>query len=155
MNTRKGMTILEVLVVVAVLGVLLGIVAVNLPNDHLQVNQAAQAMAQQFSRARLEAIKRDRYAGITVSPSGSGSYSVCVAQPYQRTCASGDEIQTIAFGSGSMANVKLASTAFSAFMFDPRGIPISGTSGNITLSNASGSYQAVVNVTAAGKAEVQ
>lgn len=149
------MTILEILVVLAVLGVVLGIVAVNLPNGHIQVNQAAQALAQQFTRARIEAIKSDRYAGITLTTSGPGSYTVCVAQAYQRTCTTGDAIQTVTFGAGSLAKVKLASAAFTTFMFDPRGIPVSGTSGAIALSDASGSYQSVVNVSAAGRAAVQ
>lgn len=155
MDNRSGMTMLEIVLVLAIMGILLGAALVILPNDHLQVNQAAQGLAQQFTRARLEAIKNDRFAGITLSTSGAGSYAVCVAQPSASTCASGDEIQTVTFGSGATAKVKLASTPFTAFMFDPRGIPVSGTSGSITLSNTAGTYQAVIAVTAAGRAAVQ
>lgn len=155
MTQSRGMTILEILVTLAIMGALLGIALVSLPNDHLQVNQAAQGLAQQFNRARLEAIKNDRFAGITVSTSGNGGYSICVAQDGSRTCVTGDEIQTVSFGTDATAKVKLVAAPFSAYMFDPRGIPVSGTSGAIKLSNRSGSYVAQVDVSAAGKATVQ
>lgn len=142
--------------IVAVLGVLLGIGFVVLPNDHAAVNQAANGFARQFPRARIEALKSDAFAGIAMSTTGDGSYYVCVDQDNNHLCSTSEAVQTVTMGQGANAKVRLTSvsTGFTEFMFDPRGIPMS-TGGTVTFSNPSGTYSVAVAVTAAGEASVQ
>lgn len=157
MRTAKGITLLEMVLVAAILGVLLAITFVSLPSDHTPVNQAARGFAEQFPRARLEALRADAFAGIFVSTSGSGGYAVCVDQNDNQQCDSGEAVQTVAMGGGSFPKVHIvgSSTTVAKFLFDPRGIPFAATGGNVVFSNPSGNYTVTVNVTAAGKATVQ
>ncbi|MEJ2288016.1 MAG: GspH/FimT family protein [Deinococcales bacterium] len=150
------MTLIEMVIIVAVLGILLGIGLVVLPNDHAAVSQAANGFARQFPRARIEALKSDKFAGIAVSTSGDGSYYVCVDQNDDRQCSTSEAVQTVDMGKGANSKVRLASTSsgFTQFMFDPRGIPMSA-GGSVTFSNAAGTYSVTVAFTAAGEASVQ
>lgn len=150
------MTLLELVIIVAVMGILLGIGLVVLPNDHAAVNQAANGFARQFPRARIEALKSDSFAGVAFSTTGDGSYYVCVDQNGDRQCSPSEAIQTVPMGHGSNGRVRLSatSTGFTEFMFDPRGIPVSA-GGTVTFSNAGGSYTVTVAVTTAGEASVQ
>ena len=156
MRAPTGVTLLEIVVIMAVMGVLVGVGLVVLPNDRAPVNQAANGFARQFPRARIEALKSDRFAGVAVSTSGSGSYYVCVDQNDDRQCSPSEAVQTVTMGQGANGKVRLSavSTGFTQFMFDPRGIPMS-TGGTVTFSNAAGTYSVNVAVTAAGEASVQ
>lgn len=156
MRSQRGLSLIELVVVVAVLGILLAITILVLPNGRVAVNQAAQGFAQQFPRARLEALKNDAFAGVAFSTTGSGSYYVCVDQNGNRQCDPSDAVQNVPMGQGSNGNVRLSalSSGFTEFMFDPRGIPMD-TGGTVTFSTPDGSYSVNVAVTAAGKASVQ
>lgn len=160
MQRARGFTLIEILVVLAIAGILTGIAFVVLPNDHAAVNQAAYGFAQQFPRARIEALKNDAFAGVTVSSTGSGSYSVCVDANGNGACDAGEAVQTVSMGQGSYAKVRITCAGFAAFMFDPRGIPRVPTPntacpGVVTFANRAGNYSVDVAVTAAGKASVQ
>jgi type IV fimbrial biogenesis protein FimT len=58
--TRQGLAFLELLVVLSVLGVLLALGLPRLSPDRQAVSQAARGLAEQVTRARLEAIRRER-----------------------------------------------------------------------------------------------
>jgi type IV fimbrial biogenesis protein FimT len=155
MRTSPGLTLIELVVTLAIFAILLGIALVFLPNDHVAVNQAANGFARQFARARLEALKNDTFAGITVATTGDGSYQVCVDQNANRQCDPGEAIQSVVMGQGNDSKVRITSAAFSQFLFDPRGIPITSPAGAVTFSNPSGSYTVTVQVTTTGEATVQ
>ena len=146
---------LELVIVVAILGILLAITFVALPSDRTAVNQAARGFAEQFPRARIQALKEDAFAGIRVLTTGNGSYEVCVDQDSNRQCDTGESIQTVTMGQGDNSKIRIASSTVSQFIFDPRGIPFAASGGNVVFANPSGSYTVTVNVTAAGKATVQ
>lgn len=147
----------EMVVIVAILGILVGIAFLVLPNDRTAVNQAANGLAQQYARARLEALKNDRFAGVSILTSGNGSYYVCVDQDNDdHQCHTSEAVQTVTMGQGSYAKVRITAVSAGAaqFMFDPRGIPMN-SGGTVTFANHSGSYTTSVVITAAGRASVQ
>ncbi len=147
---------IELIIVVAILGILAGIAILVIPRGRMAVNQAANGFAHQFPRARIEALRSDTFAGVAFSTVGDGSYYVCVDQDANQQCAPSETVQTVVMGQGSYASVRLTatSTGFTQFMFDPRGIPMS-SGGTVTFSTPNGDYTVSVAVTAAGKASVQ
>ena len=56
--TRRGLTLLELLLVLGILGVFLGLALPLLSPNRLALDQAARSLATQVTRARLEAIDR-------------------------------------------------------------------------------------------------
>ncbi|HKI57702.1 MAG TPA: GspH/FimT family protein [Trueperaceae bacterium] len=155
MRQRNGFTLVEMVIVLAVVGILLAIGLVSFHPDHVAVNQAARGFADQLSRARIEALKNDAYAFVTLDTSGDGSYAVCVDQNGNAQCDAGEAVQTVSLGQGNNSQVRLASAAFSQFEFDPRGIPLTSPAGAVVFSNANDSYSVTVQVSTAGKATVQ
>lgn len=151
---RQGFTLIEVLITVAIAGILLGIAAVNIHPDRMAVSQAATGLANYIARARFEALKENTNAGLEFSTSGAGSYKLCLDLNLDGACDSGQTVDTVAFGAGDNARVHLTNATNSTIMFDRRGISLNaGTV--ITLTSRGGSYSRNVTVLASGKAEVQ
>ena len=58
--TRRGLTLLELLLVLGILGVFLGLALPLLSPNRLALDQAARSLATQVTRARLEDRKSTR-----------------------------------------------------------------------------------------------
>ncbi|RTH01729.1 prepilin [Thermus scotoductus] len=157
MRKPYGLTLIELVIVLAVLGVLLALGTGYLRSDRLAVNQAAQSLAAQVTRARLEAIRRNAFVGIQFSTQGSGGYVVFVDANRDGTFNTGDDVvQSVTFGQGNWARVKLAGvTGASTLVFDTRGIPTSFASSTLTLGNRAGTYTKTVEISVQGRASVQ
>jgi general secretion pathway protein H len=69
---QRGFTLLELIVVIAVLGLLAGIVAARGPlrSDRLELNASARALANALELARSRAIASGRVIAVTTSASG-------------------------------------------------------------------------------------
>lgn len=139
---------------VAITGVLLGIVAVVLRPNRTAVNQAATGLANFVARARFEALKDNTNAGIQFSSTGSGSYLLCLDKNLDLACDTGQTLSTVTFGAGDNARVTLTNATTPTVMFDRRGIAITGGA-VVTLTSRDGSYSRNVAILATGKAEVQ
>ncbi len=149
------MTIIELVVVLAITGVLLGIVAVTLDSSRFAVNQAANGLAASITRVRFEALKNNTNAGIAFDTTTPGSYLLCLDEDLSGTCDVGETIDAVTFGSGDLGRVRLTNaTPQSTVMFDRRGISINGAS-TVTLTNTGGSYSKTVVILTTGKASVQ
>jgi type IV fimbrial biogenesis protein FimT len=146
---------LELLVAISIIGILLSVGFVNLRPERFAVNQAATGLAAQVSRARLEAIKHNRSAGLRVVTTGNGFYQVWVDLNNNGAFNDGEAIHTVTLGQGDHGRVRLASSTVSSFMFDTRGVPLTPAGGTITLSDRSGTYQRSVVINTAGRAVVQ
>ena len=59
--TRRGLTLLELLLVLGILGVFLGLALPLLSPNRLALDQAARSLATQVTRARLEAIRSEEH----------------------------------------------------------------------------------------------
>jgi prepilin-type N-terminal cleavage/methylation domain-containing protein len=71
---NPGFTIIELLVVVAVLAILLGVGFVNLPRDRFLVNQAVERFERDVERARFNALSHNTGITFKVTPE-AGAYS--------------------------------------------------------------------------------
>ena len=153
-HRSRGITLIELLIALAIAGVLVGIAALSIHPDRTAVNQAASGLANSVSRARFEALKNNTNAGLQFSTSGAGGYIVCLDKDLNGACDSGQTLSTVSFGGGDYGRVKLTNATAGTIMFDRRGIALSGGA-VVTLANQSGSYSRNVTITATGKAEIQ
>lgn len=153
---RHGFSLLELIVVLAVLGVVLSLSAGVLNPDRQAVNQAAQSLAAQVTRARLEAIRQNAFAGLVFSTTGNGGYLVFVDRNGNRTYDANEAIQTVTFGQGDWRRVKLARVSGgTSLVFDTRGIPTDFVQIEITLSNRQGTYSKTVQISPQGRSAIQ
>ena len=154
MHQARGITLIELLIALAIAGVLTGIAALSIHPDRTAVNQAATGLANSVARARFEALKNNTNAGLQFSTTGSGSYIVCLDKNLDGACDSGQTLSTVAFGSGDYGRAKLTNATSGTIMFDRRGVALTGGA-VVTLANQSGTYSRNVTITATGKAEIQ
>lgn len=167
MRRGGGLTLIEIIVVLAVLGILLTIGLGYFNPDRIAVSQASQVLSSQVNRARLEAIRNNTNGGITVNTTGNGSYQVWVLDrnnPNNRVV-----LQTITLGQGDFPRVRCqfatltASTSSTTncpnagtynFTFDARGVPQDQGRLSIVLSNFANNYQRTVCINQQGRSQV-
>ncbi|WP_243094023.1 GspH/FimT family pseudopilin [Thermus thalpophilus] len=157
MRTPSGLALIELVIVVAILGILFALGTGYLRSDRIAVNQAAQTLAAQVTRARLEAIRRNAFVGLAFNAAGAGSYRLFVDENRNGSYDGGETvIQSVTFGQGDWGRVRLQSVSgASTLVFDPRGIPHDLNATSVTLSNWAGTYSKQVQVTPQGRASVQ
>lgn len=153
-----GLSIVELLGVVAILAILLTMGAGFLRTDRTSVSQAAQGLSSQIQRARLEAIRRNTFAGVCFSNTGSGSYSLRTASLATGVCPSGTLITEIRMGQDTLGQVRLSnegSSGFSGIVFNSRGMVSGVATTTVTLSNIANNFSKQVVVNPQGRASVQ
>ncbi|WP_105317391.1 GspH/FimT family pseudopilin [Thermus tenuipuniceus] len=157
MRKPWGFSLVELILAITILGILLALGTSYLRSDRIAVNQAAQSLAAQVTRARLEAIRRNEFVGIQFSTQGFGGYVVFVDANRDGTFNSGETVvQNVPFGQGDWARVRFtAVTGASTLVFDTRGIPTSFTPSTITLHNRAETYTKTVQISGQGRASVQ
>ncbi|MET0104379.1 MAG: prepilin-type N-terminal cleavage/methylation domain-containing protein [Sedimenticola sp.] len=78
--TQTGFTLLELLVVVLIIGLISGLATLSVGsvgNDR-RLKTEAQRIVNRFSLAMQESILQGRPVGVTLRPTGYGSWSLCV-----------------------------------------------------------------------------
>ena len=73
---RNGYSLLELIVVIAILGVLIASITFNFSPSHSRLKEAARDLYSNMHNARMEAIKRNTNYGI-IFDFASNSYAVC------------------------------------------------------------------------------
>ena len=153
MRHSAGLTLLELLITLSVLGILLGIGGTTVRSDRIAVDQAARALSMQVSRARLEALRRNDTVGLNAS---TAAQQVRLFTDLDRnsTYAAGELLRgtTIQYGADQQSHVKLNSDI--TLLFDARGILRSPMGATITLSSHRG-YQKTIAINAQGKVAIQ
>ncbi|WP_243094024.1 GspH/FimT family protein [Thermus thalpophilus] len=146
---KGGLSLLELLGVLAVLAVLLALGLPWLSPNGLALDQAAQTLAAQVTRARLEAIRRNAFVGLDVLRQGAGGYLLFVDENGNRRPDPGEAFQEVRFGEGPWARVRLdlaqSHLGNLPLLFDPRGTPYGLTTATFALSSGSASRKVVVS----------
>lgn len=149
-SSEQGLSLLEILVVVAVLGVILGVGFLLLPSDRLAVNQAADGLVSDVKLARFQAISRNKYVQVNVFPD-SNAYEVIERD-------SGAVIKSVRLGSDQRSgSVRIRSVDVPAnhVVFDPRGIGIGMGPQSVTFSSNRSDYTKTVDISQQGMVAVR
>lgn len=159
MQRHAGFSLIELLIVVAIAGTLLGVGLVVIRPGRFAVNQAASNVASAVMQTRFEAIRNNRTATLTLTTDADGgSYAVCVDQDDNGACDTGEVVDTVVFGAGDYGQVALTATTITGDVvrFDRRGIPLNSIANTtITVSQRGAAYSRTVALTSTGRAAVQ
>ncbi len=173
-----GVTLLEILIVLAMLGIFFAVGAAVLPRDRFAVSQAAKGLARDFQAARFEAISRNWFVGLHLDP-GTNSYFIYCDNPGNGTpgdattdCRNpnfdpviaqsnkqydvGDVVlKTVTLSNDYGSLVKLVPANYSATVFDPRGNVYNAANKTVQISNAQGNHVQKVILSQQGRARIE
>jgi type II secretion system protein H len=146
---QQGFSLLELLVVIAVLGVLLGIGFVNLPRDRFAVNQAAEGLARDVQLARFEAIRRNTFVVLQID-ADNNRYQIVERD-------GGAVFKRVELGSSSTPQARIASVDAPAnnLVFDPRGIGIGLGPQAVVIGSTATDYSKTVRLSQQGRASIE
>lgn len=158
---HKGVSLLELLVLLAVLGILLAIGAAAIPRDRIEVNQAAERFQRDIERARFNAISANATMDFTVD--GDANRYDAILRP-----AAADVSTTWQFAvdlaTSGFPNVEV-DVSFQAngaddggdpgtWSFDARGVAVSATAvREVVFSHARSGFERVLVVNRYGKVQ--
>jgi type IV fimbrial biogenesis protein FimT len=146
---KRGVTLLELLLVLGVLGVLLALGLSLLSPSRLALDQAARSLAAQVTRARLEALRQNAFAGVHLFTEGAGGYAVFVDRDGDRGYDPGEEVQLVRFGQGEWARVRLdlerSTLGNLPLLFDPRGLPAKPIAATLALTSGGATRKVVIS----------
>lgn len=146
---REAFTLLELLIVLGILGVLLGLGLPLLSPNRLALNTAARSLAAQVTRARLEAIRQNTFAGLMIFTEGAGGYAIFTDKNGNRAYDTGEAIQVVRFGQGDWARVRLdpsrSTLGNMPILFDSRGVPAKPITGTIALTSGTATRKVVIS----------
>jgi type IV fimbrial biogenesis protein FimT len=161
-DASSGISIIEVLIVVAIAGILMAAAGRFLNPSGATTRQAAQVVMSAINQARFEAIRTNNTAGIVFTGndgSEPGLIQVCrdVDEAATPSCATGTVFETIRFSASDLARAQITNTAPLELYFDRRGIVRNqGTAGGVvTIADRSGNNVRTVTVLPTGRAEIQ
>ncbi|MFM9419858.1 GspH/FimT family protein [Thermus scotoductus] len=147
--TSRGLSLLELLVILGLFGILLGLGLPLLSPNRLALDTAARSLAAQVTRTRLEAIRQNAFAGLTVFTQGAGGYAVFVDRNGNRAYDLGEEVQHIRFGQGDWSRVRLDQSQSTLgnmpILFDPRGLPAKPIAATIALASGTATRKVIIS----------
>ncbi len=107
--TQRGVSLIEVLIAVAIVGILLGLAAPSAMSwiQNLQVRNAADAVLNGIKTARIEALRRNTSVAFELTDPASTAWHVCLFDTVNATCQAGQpDIAARAASEGS-ANARV------------------------------------------------
>lgn len=159
-GTEQGISLIELILVTAIIGVLLGAGFVQMNTGGTATRQTAEVVASVINRARFEAIRTNNTAGFMVdagSGGGSGKVSICrnVDETVTLDCATGEVAEAIDFSDDALGRAVIASPARLTVFFDRRGIVRNpGSSQTIEITDRLGKNLRTVTILPTGRTEV-
>lgn len=164
MKRARGLSVIELVVVTAVLGILIALGGGWFSSDRMRVNQAAQVLSADVIRARLEALRRNVPVGIRFNFDGGANRYEIVADSDQNGLDNNDPvISRTQFGAGEWGRIEgslqqctaadAAASTSAEVVFDARGVYQLATSRSVQLSI--GSYSRFVNINQQGRAQIR
>lgn len=158
-SSALGMTVIELLIVLAIAAILIGVGATQLNTSGAAVSQAAEVVAAAANRARFEAVKTNSTSGLEIeSGTGESSGSITVCREIDVTvglsCANGIVSEVISFDGGDLARAVISDPATVEVYFDRRGVVRNPAQHVITVSDRAGVNSRTVTVSPTGRAKV-
>ena len=144
-RSRFGVTLIEALIAIAILGILVGMVAPAISRQitHSRVNEAAQAIVSDLETALSVAGRQRRPVRVTVDPARRALVTV--------DRANGQTIMRHGYGADSDYKVEVLTLSPASFDILPQGIATSAA----TVTVGTGPYSRQVTVTRAGVVRLQ
>ena len=158
MRSSSGFSVIELLIVAAILAILMGVGFVRFDPSRWELSQAEQVLSQEIMRARFEAIKSNRMVELQFDLTGNGAYSLCVDENADQICEAAEVVSTTTFGSGDFPRTLISEVTVpdDRVRFDLRGVPTESLFGTkITLETENGSKSSTLVLSATGRVEIQ
>lgn len=157
---QNGFSIIELLVVLALIGILAAIGMSQLNQGGIATSQAAQVVASAINQARFEAVRTNNTAGfevIAADAAQSGTIRICrdVDEAQALSCATGTIVRTIVLSEGDLGRARIAPPAPPTVFFDRRGIVRNPARQVVTITDRGGGNIRTVIILPTGRAEVQ
>ncbi len=133
--SQQGFTFLELVVILAIIGLFAAITALSIPSwrANITLRTTARDVISSFQFARVEAAKRNADIQVQVTVGGAGVGDCTVLD-------GGEVIRVLDLP----ARVSISSTTISPYVFNTRGIPTSG-GGTVTLTNGDRTYNVILS----------
>ena len=148
--SHQGFTLIELIVIIAVIGLLAAITALSIPGwrANITLRTTARDVVSNFQFARVEAAKRNSpiLVQVTAGGAGVGDCTVFIDNGQGGGTASdstpnGGEVIRVLELPGRMS---ISSTTISPYVFNTRGIPTSG-GGTVRLTNGDKTYDVILS----------
>ena len=147
-DPSKGISILELLVVMAIIGILAGLGVVNLPRDRFAVNQAAEGLARDVQLARFEAIRRNTFVDLQIDQAAN-RYQILEEESRQ-------VIKSVGLGGTGTPRVEIGEVSNGGVIsFDPRGIGVGAAGTDVVFRTTTGNYTRTVLINPQGRASIE
>jgi len=140
-HCARGFTLIELIVIMALVGLLATLVALSIPNwrANTALKTAARDVVSHFQLARLEAAKRNDTASIQLTEGGQG-VGKC------EVIISGQTIREMTMP--SRVTLTPPTTPVTTFQINTRGIPVGG-GGTVSLTNGERTYNVMLSAAGA------
>ena len=161
-QSRLGISVLEVLIVVAVLGIVFGIGFQALPRDRYLVNQAVERFERDLQRSRFNAVSYNTEVTFEIAFDGATTATGYRAVPDPAAV----NVQRAGFAvdldAAGLAGVEIVETGTcdgpaggGEWVFDPRGVGRAGGVSPLTFRHARTGFSVTLCVNAYGRVERQ
>lgn len=150
-----GFTTMELLVVIAVLGIVGAIAFVVLPRDRFAVNQAVEGLVADVDLARASAIRGNQYVRLAIEPDQNRYRLVAVTW----TGSGWSELRELKVVGLSDSRTQTAridgSSTLNDLFFDPRGNAIGQGTQTIVLASGSSDFTRTLAISQQGRVSLQ